>query len=166
MASLVSVTDPFGDSGSGTAEEARELHHCGCVAQPFPDVPLCLSTIWLLSPSDPTVGGTHLIPGSHRDTRNPRSTLDGIDGLSIIPNEIQVHLDLSISHCATETTVVHSCVRLRRTDSRRLPDPGHRPGWLAFHSRLQDLAQRRRIQSLAQPSRCPCGTLRPLVGDG
>ena len=53
LASLVNVSyspdDRFGDSGSGTAAERRQYHHCGAVAQPFPDVTMCLSTIWLLS---------------------------------------------------------------------------------------------------------------------
>lgn len=68
----------------------REYHHCGAVRQPFPDVALCLSTIWLLSRSGPDCGGTFIVPGSHRDPRNPRSTVDGIDGYSPIPGELQV----------------------------------------------------------------------------
>ena len=62
LASLVNVSyspdDRFGDSGSGTAAERRQYHHCGAVAQPFPDVTMCLSTIWLLSRSGPDSGGT------------------------------------------------------------------------------------------------------------
>ena len=62
LASLVNVSyspdDRFGDSGSGTAAERRQYHHCGAVAQPFPDVTMCLSTIWLLSRCGPDSGGT------------------------------------------------------------------------------------------------------------
>jgi hypothetical protein len=62
LASLVNVShsedDRFGDSGSGTAAERREYHHCGAVAQPFPDVTMCLSTIWLLARCGPDSGGT------------------------------------------------------------------------------------------------------------
>ena len=93
LASLVNVRysedDRFGDSGTGTSEERRPYHHCGALQQPFPDACFCLSTIWLLSRSGPDCGGTFVVPGSHRDPRNPRSTVDGIDGLS---NELRSKL--------------------------------------------------------------------------
>ena len=47
--------------------------HCGAVAQPFPDVCMALSTVWYLGPEDvtPFNGGTWVVPGSHKDPRNP-----------------------------------------------------------------------------------------------
>ncbi len=73
-------------------DSERPWKHCGAVAQPFPDVCMCLSTIWYLGPEDvtPHNGGTWIVPGSHQDPRNPRGPDDGIDQRAPIPGEFQV----------------------------------------------------------------------------
>lgn len=45
-----------------------------------------------LGPEDvsPFNGGTWVVPGSHRDARNPRGPDDGIDERAPIPGELQV----------------------------------------------------------------------------
>ena len=72
--------------------EAHPWKHCGAVAQPFPDVCMALSTIWYLGPEDitPHNGGTWVVPGSHKDPRNPRGPDDGIDQWKAIPGELQI----------------------------------------------------------------------------
>ena len=62
----------------------------GAVRQPFPDITMGLTTIWLLSPFGPERGGTWVVPGSHRDPRNPRGPDDGIDEFKPIPGEMQI----------------------------------------------------------------------------
>ena len=62
----------------------------GAVRQPFPDVTMGLTTIWLLSPFGPESGGTWVVPGTHRDPRNPRGLEDEIDAFKPIPGEMQV----------------------------------------------------------------------------
>jgi len=66
--------------------------HCGAVAQPFPGVCMALSTVWYLGPEDvtPFNGGTCVVPGSHKDPRNPRGPDDGIDESAPITGELQV----------------------------------------------------------------------------
>jgi len=66
------------------------LHNVGCVRQPFPDVTMCLVMIWYLTDVDAESGGTWVVPGSHRDTRNPRGPDDGISIVAPIPGELQV----------------------------------------------------------------------------
>lgn len=70
----------------------RPWMHCGAVAQPFPDVCMALSTVWYLGPEDvtPFNGGTWVVPGSHKDPRNPRGPSDGIDERAPIPGEMQL----------------------------------------------------------------------------
>ena len=63
---------------------------CGLVNQPFPDVVMSLTSIWMLYPFTPESGATWVVPRTHRDPRNPRGEGDGIDGLSSIPHEEQV----------------------------------------------------------------------------
>ena len=66
------------------------LHNVGCVRQPFPDVTMCLVMIWYLTDVDAEAGGTWVVPGSHRDPRNPRGPGDGISSVAPIPGELQV----------------------------------------------------------------------------
>jgi hypothetical protein len=51
----------------------------GAVAQPFPNVCMSLVTVWYLTDVDANSAGTWVLPGSHRDARNPRGPTDGID---------------------------------------------------------------------------------------
>lgn len=51
----------------------------GAVAQPFPNVCMSLVTVWYLTDVDANSAGTWVLPGSHRDARNPRGPNDGID---------------------------------------------------------------------------------------
>ena len=62
----------------------------GAVAQPFPDVCMSLVTVWYMVDVDHTNAGTWVLPGSHRDARNPRGPIDGIDPSQPIPGEFQV----------------------------------------------------------------------------
>ena len=64
--------------------------NAGCIRQPFPDVAMCLVMIWYLTDVDENSGGTWVVPGSHRDTRNPRGPSDNINVAAPIPGEIQI----------------------------------------------------------------------------
>jgi len=66
------------------------LLNAGCVRQPFPDLTMCLVMIWYLTDVDAESGGTWVVPGSHRDLRNPRGPNDGISVVAPIPGELQV----------------------------------------------------------------------------
>lgn len=76
--------------------DLTDRDHAGRVAQPFPDVTMQLSVLWMLSPFGPDNGGTWVVPRSHRDPHNPRmhQTPEGleehIDQFKSIPGEIQV----------------------------------------------------------------------------
>jgi|EP01047_Picozoa_sp_COSAG01_P020223 hypothetical protein len=57
------------DIGAGT--------HSGHVSQPFPDACLALSTVWYFCDVSAANGATMVVPGSHKDLRNPRGADDG-----------------------------------------------------------------------------------------
>lgn len=62
----------------------------GCIRQPFPDVTMCLVMIWNLTDVDETSAGTWVVPGSHRDKRNPRGPNDGVIVSAPIPGDMQI----------------------------------------------------------------------------
>jgi hypothetical protein len=49
-----------------------------------------LTMIWYLTDVDKDSGATFVVPGSHRDTRNPRGPEDGISVTSPIPGDMQI----------------------------------------------------------------------------
>ncbi len=71
--------------GSDNAEQ-----NAGCIRQPFPDLTMCLVMIWYLSDVDENSGGTWVVPGSHKDKRNPRGPDDGITVTAPIPGDMQI----------------------------------------------------------------------------
>jgi ectoine hydroxylase-related dioxygenase (phytanoyl-CoA dioxygenase family) len=62
----------------------------GPIRQPFPDVCMSLSMVWYMVDVGPDSGATYCVPGSHRDTRNPRGPHDNICVSAPIPGEMQV----------------------------------------------------------------------------
>ena len=71
--------------GAGNAQT-----NAGCIRQPFPDVPMCLVMIWYLTDVDEDSGGTWVVPGSHRDPRNPRGPSDDITVSAPITGDMQI----------------------------------------------------------------------------
>ncbi|MBS01164.1 MAG: hypothetical protein CMQ24_00420 [Gammaproteobacteria bacterium] len=78
---------PHDLSAYGAGDERLNV---GCIRQPFPDVPMCLVMIWYLSDVDEDTAGTFVVPGSHRDPRNPRGPADDISVSSPVPGDLQV----------------------------------------------------------------------------
>ncbi len=76
--------------------DLSDRDQAGRVAQPFPNVPMQLSVLWMLSAFGPETGGTWIVPRTHRDPHNPRlhQTPEGltehVNQLESIPGEIQV----------------------------------------------------------------------------
>ena len=63
---------------------------CGRINQPFPDMIMSITSIWMLYRFTPENGATWIVPGTHRELANPRGEADGIDEHSTIPNEQQI----------------------------------------------------------------------------
>ncbi len=118
-----------------TAYGPNEEHpwkHCGAVAQPFPDVCMALSTVWYLGPEDvtPFNGGTWVVPGSHKDPRNPRGPEDGIDASAPIPGELQVSAPAG-SVYVQDTRVWHSGALNQSECERTAVVCRYGPWWLS-----------------------------------
>jgi ectoine hydroxylase-related dioxygenase (phytanoyl-CoA dioxygenase family) len=106
--------------------------HCGAVAQPFPDVCMALSTIWYLGPEavTPFNGGTWIVPGTHKDPRNPRGPADGIDEHTPIPGEFQVSAPAG-SVFMQDTRIWHSGAINQSEHERTAVVCRYAPWWLS-----------------------------------
>jgi ectoine hydroxylase-related dioxygenase (phytanoyl-CoA dioxygenase family) len=106
--------------------------HCGAIAQPFPDVCMALSTVWYLGPEDvtPYNGGTWVVPGSHKDPRNPRGPDDGIDERAPIPGEFQVSAPAG-SVFMQDTRIWHSGATNQSEHERTAVVCRYAPWWLS-----------------------------------
>jgi ectoine hydroxylase-related dioxygenase (phytanoyl-CoA dioxygenase family) len=106
--------------------------HCGAIAQPFPDVCMALSTVWYLGPEDvtPFNGGTWVVPGSHKDPRNPRGPDDGIDQHAPVPGEFQVSAPAG-SVFMQDTRIWHSGTVNQSKHERTAVVCRYAPWWLS-----------------------------------
>ena len=106
--------------------------HCGAIAQPFPDVCMALSTIWYLGPEDvtPYNGGTWVVPGSHKDPRNPRGPDDGIDERAPLPGEFQISAPAG-SVFMQDTRIWHSGAVNQSDSERTAVVCRYAPWWLS-----------------------------------
>lgn len=106
--------------------------HCGAIAQPFPDVCMALSTVWYLGPEDvtPYNGGTWVVPGSHKDPRNPRGPDDDIDQRAPIPGEFQVSAPVG-SVFMQDTRIWHSGAINQSEHERTAVVARYGPWWLS-----------------------------------
>ena len=110
----------------------EEWNLAGAVAQPFPDVCMALSTIWYLGPEDvtPYNGGTWVVPGTHKDPRNPRGPDDGIDDRAPIPGEFQISAPAG-SVFMQDTRLWHSNAANQTEHERTAVVCRYAPWWLS-----------------------------------
>ena len=83
------ITDPGNQRGGWHADWPYNQEKPGHIPVPYPDFPMQLSTLWMLSDFTLENGGTLIVPGSHRTSDNPTVTM-GVDRLDKYPTEMQV----------------------------------------------------------------------------
>ncbi len=110
----------------------EEWNLAGAVAQPFPDVCMALTAIWYLGPEEvtPYNGGTWVVPGSHKDPRNPRGPDDGIDERAPIPGEFQISAPAG-SVFMQDTRLWHSRAANQSEHERTTVVCRYAPWWLS-----------------------------------
>jgi ectoine hydroxylase-related dioxygenase (phytanoyl-CoA dioxygenase family) len=93
---------------------------------------MALSTVWYLGPEPvtPHNGATWLVPGSHRDVRNPRGPDDGIDERSPIPGEFQLAAPPG-SVLIQDSRMWHCNARNRSSETRHSIVLRLAPWWLS-----------------------------------
>ena len=103
----------------------------------------------MLSPFSPTSGGTWVVPGSHRDHRNPRGEKDGIDQFKPIANEMQVE-GRAGSVVMMDTRIWHSNAANLSREPRIALVVRYAPWWLSaeYGGRNQAIVPRATYEAL------------------
>ena len=83
------ITNKGNDRGGWHADWPYNQEKAGHIPAPYPDFPVQLSTLWMLSRFTKENGGTWIVPGSHRVPDNPTGTLQ-VDRFQPYPTEMQV----------------------------------------------------------------------------
>ena len=82
------MTEPGDQRGRWHADWPYNQGKGGRIQVPYPDFPMQLSTLWMLSDFTLENGGTLIVPGSHRTSDNPTGTM-GVDRFKKYPTEMQ-----------------------------------------------------------------------------
>lgn len=78
---------PGNPRGNWHADWPFNQNNAGHVVAPYPDIPMHITTLWMLSAFSAENGGTLIVPGSHRESNNPTGG-NGIDPAASHPNEM------------------------------------------------------------------------------
>ena len=117
--------------------DLTDRDQAGRVAQPFPDVTIQLSVLWVLSSFGPETGGTWVVPRSHRDPLNPRMhqtperLQERIDQFQSIAGEIQVSGPAG-SALIMDSRIWHSAAANPSSEPRVAVITRYCPWWLSL----------------------------------
>lgn len=113
------------------------------VPAPYPDAPLHLSSIWMLTPFNEVSGGTLVVPGSHRMPDNP-SGENGVDHDAPYPTEVNAQGEPG-SVLLFDSRLWHA-VPPNRSDGPRIAIViRFAPWWLNLEVEKADSAEHQRI---------------------
>ncbi|OGG44233.1 MAG: hypothetical protein A3F84_09555 [Candidatus Handelsmanbacteria bacterium RIFCSPLOWO2_12_FULL_64_10] len=82
------INYPGNERGGWHADWPYNQNNAGHIPAPYPDAPMHLTTLWMLSEFMVENGGTLVVPGSHRTSDNPTGDI-GLDPKAPYPSEIQ-----------------------------------------------------------------------------
>ena len=110
--------------------DLKDNDRAGCIRQPFPDLTMALTTVWMLSPYGPDSGGTWVVPGTHRNLKNPRNPNDRIDDRAPLPGEVQLQGDAG-SVIVLDSRIWHSQAYNPSAEDRVAMVVRYAPWWLS-----------------------------------
>ncbi|NKB67334.1 MAG: phytanoyl-CoA dioxygenase [Candidatus Latescibacteria bacterium] len=81
------INYPGNERGGWHADWPFNQHNAGHFPTPYADLPVHVTTLWMLSPFSSENGGTLVVPGSHRAANNPTGG-NGVDPQAPYPSEV------------------------------------------------------------------------------
>ncbi len=110
--------------------DLKDNDRAGFIRQPFPDLTMAVTTVWMLSPYGPDSGGTWIVPGTHRNLKNPRNPNDGIDDRAPLPGELQLQGDAG-GVIVLDSRIWHSQAYNPSSEDRIAMVVRYAPWWLS-----------------------------------
>ena len=110
--------------------DLKDNDRAGFIRQPFPDLTMAVTTVWMLSPYGPDSGGTWVVPGTHRNPKNPRDPNDGIDDRAPLPGELQLQGNAG-SVIVLDSRIWHSQAYNPSSEDRVAMVVRYAPWWLS-----------------------------------
>lgn len=83
------INEPGNARGGWHADWPFNQRNAGAIKSPYADLPMHITTIWMLSPFNADSGGTLVVSGSHRMTNNPTGGF-GPKEMEAYPTEVNV----------------------------------------------------------------------------
>tara|TARA_Y100000588_G_scaffold337721_1_gene379357 strand:+ start:2249 stop:3049 length:801 start_codon:yes stop_codon:yes gene_type:complete len=122
------INMPENPRGTWHADWPFNQNNAGHVEAPYPDVPMHITTLWMLSPFSEENGGTLIVPGSHREPNNPTCDI-GVDPSAPYPGEINACGDAG-SVLVLDSRMWHSTAANTTSDPRVSVVVRYAPWWL------------------------------------
>ncbi len=132
-------SDSGGDSSRGWHSDwPFSLGQTSALLAPYGDLPIHLTTLWMLSDFSSDNGSTYVVPGSHRAGNNPGGDI-GYDGTKPVDSEIQA-TGKAGSVLAFDSRVWHSAGQNRSSEPRVTLAVRYAPWWFNLTGLLPGLA--------------------------
>lgn len=122
------INMPGNPRGSWHADWPFNQNNAGRVAAPYRDLPMHVTTLWMLSAFTAENGGTLIVPGSHREPNNPTGG-HGVDPESVHPEEINAEGPEG-SVLILDSRIWHATAPNRTTEPRVSVVVRYAPWWL------------------------------------
>ncbi|SVE32867.1 uncharacterized protein METZ01_LOCUS485721, partial [marine metagenome] len=127
--------------GSWHADWPFNQTNAGHVATPYPDIPMHITTLWMLSPFTIENGGTLIVPGSHRISNNPTGD-NGVDPNVAHPDEVNATGEAG-SVLVLDSRIWHSTAPNQTGTSRVSVVVRYAPWWLNTRVLMPDSNERK-----------------------
>jgi len=137
------INQPGNERGGWHADWPFNQGNAGSVPAPYPDVPMHITTLWMLSPFAAENGGTLILPGSHRAGTNPTAA-DGPDPHEQFPGEMHATGE-SGSILVMDSRLWHASAPNNMTEPRVALAVRYAPWWLNLEVLRPESGVRRRM---------------------
>lgn len=138
------INEPGNARSGWHADWPYNQRNAGCIPAPYADLPMHITTIWMLSPFSAATGGTLVVSGSHRMSNNPTGGY-GVGELETYPTEINA-AGKAGDVLVMDSRLWHATAANVTNDPRVAVVTRYAPWWLDLNVLMPDSITRTRLQ--------------------